>query len=734
MIFSFFLFSFRYLPLGLIPYQDLWRFETKTLKFQEGTYHLHYHPQESPYFAQRALQIIEKDIPRINDYFGYYPKRVNFTVVHNSKMFNGFATTIPENLSFLYNYPPSPNSALMGGSKDWIRQLIIHEYTHINTLDGAENFLKIFGSIKNILNFLSPRFLIEGIATWAESYFFEEGRLNDPLVIKQFQEIMSQFSFKDLDNIDSYPFSHWNNFAYTFGGFFFRYMENKKPKGLSCLYKEFKKVIFTKTKEPFYKCFHQHYEDALHEFVMTYPKKEGDSLYPYVDFMVGGIIQNDTLYYAYRDPSDIQYTKEFATHRVAAENLKTGEVKKYTFNYIVEGIETYQDDVVIKLIKDSFHPLKTTGYSLKENRFLKGDVFYKNEAYFYKNEQFSSATDQLPPLARANDRSVKEPIFSQPIERNPKYNPLNHLKFNSWLPLMSLTGRDILGLNFYTAFTDPLNIIFTEITLGAFIDFHHKKIKPSFNWNNIVKIPLVDFHFGFVNTINPYSLEMNTKQIIKLGLSRSDLIHSYGVDTYYNFENFNKHKKNYFTPFYKFIYNTKKIESWFNGFSIGFNSYHQFDFKESSVSFIFNQSYSKKRISLNFPTFAYYSYYETNFEESFDLFNVKSFNTLSSENKKNFSLYLNQRIDFEYLLTNFNSGLSSGIIFFKNLSFFNGYSFSVFFNNNKSFHAKEDVTVYIDYGLKFVLKSFVAEFPFKIGVSTKIYPANNNEIKLIIGL
>ena len=193
--------------------------------------------------ALKAKKIIEKDLIKVINYFQYVPRdTVHFNINPYLRLTNGSATSFPTNIVSLYNFP-SDNSSHLVAMQDWLRGLIIHEFTHIVHLDQTSGYLeigrKIFGSVAKIPVGITPRWFVEGIAVWSESHLISDGRLNNPLFRK---ELLSQFlrnEFCDsIDCLDAPGVFPNGQLAYWAGAHFIEYIEEKKPDAIRCLVRE----------------------------------------------------------------------------------------------------------------------------------------------------------------------------------------------------------------------------------------------------------------------------------------------------------------------------------------------------------------------------------------------------------------------------------------------------------------------------------------------------------------
>lgn len=97
---------------------------------------------------------------------------------------NGSAIFFPYNNIEIYLHNPPPDSDL-GSGRDWIRNVLSHEMTHIITSNfgsGFTYFLRgLFGNNPAFYPIVyMPSWMIEGLAVYAESHLNEGGRLNTP--------------------------------------------------------------------------------------------------------------------------------------------------------------------------------------------------------------------------------------------------------------------------------------------------------------------------------------------------------------------------------------------------------------------------------------------------------------------------------------------------------------------------------------------------------------------------
>lgn len=92
---------------------------------------------------------------------------------------NGLATPFPFNRIILYLSPPLEAPFSITDHAEWLRIVIIHEYTHILHLDSVQRGPALLRTIFGRLyfpNLFQPSWLIEGLASYEETLFSDGGR------------------------------------------------------------------------------------------------------------------------------------------------------------------------------------------------------------------------------------------------------------------------------------------------------------------------------------------------------------------------------------------------------------------------------------------------------------------------------------------------------------------------------------------------------------------------------
>ena len=99
---------------------------------------IHY-PETKRAFAQKAIEWAEEAHKVLSPAIGWEPREKTHIVVEGKyDDANGWARSTPSTEIHLYAYPPPPSSEL-ATYDDWVRQLVLHEYTHILHTDNSRS-------------------------------------------------------------------------------------------------------------------------------------------------------------------------------------------------------------------------------------------------------------------------------------------------------------------------------------------------------------------------------------------------------------------------------------------------------------------------------------------------------------------------------------------------------------------------------------------------------------------
>ncbi|HEY0665537.1 MAG TPA: BamA/TamA family outer membrane protein [Gallionella sp.] len=193
---------------------------------------VHYHQGEEE-LAKRAVGLAEDAHAKLVKHMRSEPnERTHIVLVDALDGTNGWSTTLPYNLITLYITPPLGEPGFGAHPyDDWMRMLIIHEYTHIMQMDMASGLPGVLQNIFGNLyfpNMWQPAWLKEGLAVYEETALTGGGRNRSAST-----EMMLRMAVLE-DNFP--PISHAANFTeqwpsgevpYLFGGGFTSFIAGK---------------------------------------------------------------------------------------------------------------------------------------------------------------------------------------------------------------------------------------------------------------------------------------------------------------------------------------------------------------------------------------------------------------------------------------------------------------------------------------------------------------------------
>ena len=204
--------------------------DLKWRTLETPNFYIHYH-QEEEGISQRAANVAEEVHSRLVPLMGWEPSgRTHIVLVDNTDFANGLATPFPYNTIYIFIAAPLPERSI-NYYDDWLRMVIIHEYTHILHLDQVHRIPKglqrLFGRLY-FPNLLLPLWLIEGYATYQETSLTSGGRGQG----SYFDMILRCAALEDrLNSIDqgSGAIATWpdGHFPYLYGVVFYQYLAEK---------------------------------------------------------------------------------------------------------------------------------------------------------------------------------------------------------------------------------------------------------------------------------------------------------------------------------------------------------------------------------------------------------------------------------------------------------------------------------------------------------------------------
>lgn len=181
----------------------------------------------------------QKVFPQLQKLFVEFPEKTTFVISDQTDAPNGSATVFPYPLITIFPVIPLPTSPI-GETDDSFFEIICHEYTHILNLYPVHGGMRILHAVFGSLihpNMLLPRWYVEGLAVYSESYFNPKGgRLRS----QNFEGVVRAISSKNewgkytIDELNEFiPDWLGGNRAYLLGGAYMQHLaENYKLESL----------------------------------------------------------------------------------------------------------------------------------------------------------------------------------------------------------------------------------------------------------------------------------------------------------------------------------------------------------------------------------------------------------------------------------------------------------------------------------------------------------------------
>lgn len=199
--------------------------------------------------GRRVLAYAEDAHKKVAPYMGVKPyEKTEIVCFDTYDDTNANASNYPHNRIMLNLHPPSPDSGFaMGRYDDWIRYVILHEYTHIlhinatpwqlaqlNAILGQLFFsnVRIQGIPSSLTAYIpnltmeSPRFITEGWAVTTESKFTPGGRAKEGDLDMRLRMAALADKLYSIDQVNGSYELDWPSGGneYDYGTYFFQYL------------------------------------------------------------------------------------------------------------------------------------------------------------------------------------------------------------------------------------------------------------------------------------------------------------------------------------------------------------------------------------------------------------------------------------------------------------------------------------------------------------------------------
>ncbi len=181
--------------------------------------------------AQAVARAAEQVYPKVTKLLEWEPRtRTEIVLYSEFDRANGFATPLPYNFMGIFLAPPDEGELL--DNTAWIDLLLVHEFTHAVHLDkvrGVPGVLqRIFGNVPWFIpNLFQPGWVVEGLATWAESDPARgRGRLRGP-AFEAWLRTERAAGFLSLAEINADGRTLPLNKQYLYGAYFMDFMARR---------------------------------------------------------------------------------------------------------------------------------------------------------------------------------------------------------------------------------------------------------------------------------------------------------------------------------------------------------------------------------------------------------------------------------------------------------------------------------------------------------------------------
>ncbi len=139
-------------------------------------------PKDQKALAYHLADVAESRYQQVVDLCGFQPQgSIPLVLNPDTDIANAYAQSIFKKIEF-YLAPPLDYD-FGSGDKDWWTLVFLHEYAHLcqgmrDDMGVAHVLSTIFGQV-NGLNFIAPRWWVEGVGVYTESVLTDAGRMNN---------------------------------------------------------------------------------------------------------------------------------------------------------------------------------------------------------------------------------------------------------------------------------------------------------------------------------------------------------------------------------------------------------------------------------------------------------------------------------------------------------------------------------------------------------------------------
>lgn len=221
-------------------------FTFSTIETEHFVIHFHQGLDE---IANKAAFMSENMQDKLSSTFRWSPKeKTQIVLLDNMDFANGMATVLPYNAMYIFVVPPLSDMTI-GEYDNWLELVLLHEYSHILTMDPVSGYSTVMRSIfgktlpgydpLSVILFLAsappnvfmPDWWLEGIATWAETELTSSGRGRSSYVDMIFRMAVLEDRLPSVDQLNG-DVPDWpaGNVPYIYGMLLEKYISVIKGK------------------------------------------------------------------------------------------------------------------------------------------------------------------------------------------------------------------------------------------------------------------------------------------------------------------------------------------------------------------------------------------------------------------------------------------------------------------------------------------------------------------------
>ena len=191
-------------------------------------------PQSLEMLGRKAADRSERAWSQLEEHFIDPPGgMIDLLLTDHTDVSNGFAQVTPTNRITIFARPPVDVLSI-GHNDEWLELVITHELAHIVHLDHVTNPIgraarAVFGRVTLDWPFFpelgTPRWLIEGLATWYETRLTDAGRIHGSFLEMQIRTAVLEDRFENIGQASGgSPLWPGGNRAYAYGSLFFEFL------------------------------------------------------------------------------------------------------------------------------------------------------------------------------------------------------------------------------------------------------------------------------------------------------------------------------------------------------------------------------------------------------------------------------------------------------------------------------------------------------------------------------